>query len=123
MIKLYVIGFSFVLFVISSAQTNQTKAHKAYSNFGYPEVVDRLDALQSLSAEAKRELADSYMRAANFTKAELLYSAIYNTADEQPEDLLHYAQCLKSRGKYNNAISVLERYIQKIHKIDARNCI
>ena len=113
MIKLYVIGFSFVLFVISSAQTNQTKAHKAYSNFGYPEVVDRLDALQSLSAEAKRELADSYMRAANFTKAELLYSAIYNTADEQPEDLLHYAQCLKSRGKYNNAISVLERYIQK----------
>ncbi len=98
---------------IAWSQSKLNKAHKTYASYGYPDVVAQLDENASLSPELKRELADSYMRTGNFSKAELLYSSIHGTPDETEADLWNYAQCLKSRGKYSNAMSMLELLKQR----------
>lgn len=86
------------------------RAIEAYSQLLTDEA-DRLTPMQK--SKIQLQLASAYRQVGDGLKAERYYrEALSNTADDNPQQLLLYAQTLAGNGKFQEAQKQYERYLQ-----------
>lgn len=96
--------------LIAAQSPGVKKADALYKSYSYAKVIEKLGNKKELSADARRELAESYRMMGDYPKAETAYAAVIIEPDYQPSDVLAYAQILKMNGKYAEAITQMEVY-------------
>ena len=90
------------------------KATKDYYGFSFNKAIERYTSAEAESIESQRNLANSYMRIGDFTKAELLYSKIVTLEENIPLDVYTYASILQQNKKYEAA----EMWMNKFNSVD-----
>jgi outer membrane protein OmpA-like peptidoglycan-associated protein len=94
----------------SQDKGKMAKAKKEYDSYYYSESVKQYERINPKNTEVKRKLADSYRRLGNMKKAEAYYADVTSAQDVQNQDLLAYAEALKSNGKHGEAMVWMEKY-------------
>ena len=79
------------------------KATADFKNYSYDSAIEKFEAAQDGSIEAKRNLATSYFKVGNTVKAEELYSYLVSQEGATAEDVLVYANILQENKKYSEA--------------------
>ena len=78
----------------------ELKADKAFELYDYKKAIKKYTAIENLSTEGKRNLAESYRVTFNMQKAEETYSELVQSEDRIPDDLYYYSFVLKENQKY-----------------------
>lgn len=116
-----------LLFVVVSFKSfaqisnNEAKGNKLYNNFTFNKAIDKLEKvkIEELSTKGLRNLANSYKYLHNIVKAEEYYSVLVTREDNNPEDLLMYAEMLEMNKKYPEAEKWMSNFHAKL-KEDSR---
>lgn len=101
------------------AQTQKSKKEirgdKLYFIFGYHEAIKKYEKAikkDSLSTDGYRNLANSYLKTADYQKAEGKFAELINRKDKTAEDLFSYANILKMNGKYKESELWMNKYFE-----------
>lgn len=95
------------------AQTKLEKAKELKMNYEFIKAIDMYKDHFQLSppgADAKRDLAACYMMVDDTRAAEEWLAKLGSDPGHNAEDVLHYADVLKSNGKYSQAIIQYQNY-------------
>ncbi len=118
LIKFFALSAAVLLFTTGvSGQTALQKAKSLKMNSQYSEAIKLYKDYITTSAasiEDKRDLAACYMMIGNTRSAEEWLSEVVDSPDHTAEDVLHYADVLKSNGKYQEAIIQYKDYGKKL---------
>ena len=119
--------YIYILLLISISANSQEKAMlKADKKFKQEQYIEAVKIYEQLakkgiaSIEIYERLGDSYYFNANYEKAFIWYSKLYDlNPDCKSEYLYRFAQCLKSVGAIDQVKTILERYSNK-EKLEIR---
>ncbi|MCB0793706.1 MAG: carboxypeptidase regulatory-like domain-containing protein [Flavobacteriales bacterium] len=67
--------------------------------------------LGAVNEHVTKRLAECHMRLGNTEEAERWYAIVVKFLNREPKDMYHYAEALKSNGKYNEAEEWMDRYL------------
>lgn len=90
------------------------EAEKEYGNYEYASAAKLYENILKSETNdmAMLHLADCYRKMNKETEADTWYSRAIQSSAASPADKLHYAEVLQEEGKYNDAIALLEDYLQ-----------
>lgn len=103
----------------------ELKGDKLYFIFAYHEAIkkyERVEKVDTLTADGLRKLADSYLKINEFVKSETAYAKLVSYKDASPTDFYNYADVLKTNGKYPESEKWMNVYFEKApHEIRSIN--
>lgn len=107
------------IFTLSTAtllgQTKEVeKAIEKYEKYSFDTAAEKFESLDRKSVEVRRKLAESYVRTQEFDLAETEYSAIMQSDDKTPQDVLAFGQVLMMNKKYSEAQKAMEVYYELV---------
>lgn len=90
------------------------KANRSYANMDFKDAIHYYEKYLQSNAEieAKRKLADCYIKTNNENKAIYLLENLVNSEEAKPEDFLAYANLLKKNRNYTEAKNWFQKYIE-----------
>ena len=109
--------FSFSLSCFS--QSSVKKAIKAYDDFNYPGVINRLEEKNITEIDAIRKLACSYKMAGDYQRAEANYEKVVDSRERTIQDLFAFYQVLQMNEKYDEAAAQF-KLIEEFNTQDKR---
>ncbi|MEM6725588.1 MAG: carboxypeptidase regulatory-like domain-containing protein, partial [Bacteroidota bacterium] len=125
---LAIICFSLVTIGANAQNDELSKADKYYELHAFKQAIPYyLSVLKSNDSDTRTvsRLADAYQKTGNLKESAYWYARIADRKDRNPEDLLKYAQVLKSQGLYPQAKSwfnAYARYNPEVGSHFAKSC-
>jgi outer membrane protein OmpA-like peptidoglycan-associated protein len=116
-IKLPLLCFAIIISIASFAQSNAEieKGDKAFDNFNFEEALYFYNVAHDASptdADITRRIANTYRRMGQNAMSAQWYSRTIQQDASKPDDMLFYAEALKSLGEYDEAIHWYDMYNQ-----------
>jgi len=125
--KIFTIAAVLVLFTNSlSAQKTLNKARDLKMKYEYVAAIEMYkEYLKTAQAgiEEKRDLATCYMMTGDTRSAEEWLFQVVSSPDYTAEDVLHYAEVLKTNGKYPEAIVQYKNYGKLVPSASEKSAI
>lgn len=110
--------FFAILALVCPAQGNAdayiNEADRHFQQMAYARAIEGYKVATELGAvneHVTKRLAESYMRLGRPEDAEQWYAMVVKFLNREPLDLFHYAEALKSNGKYAEAEEWMDRYL------------
>lgn len=104
------------------ALSDLTKGDKCFDKFDYDGALyyyDLVNEVQRNDASVTRRIADTYRRMGNLPMSAEWYKKTLEIDQSNPEDMIHYAEALKSMGVYDEAMAWYGEYA-KFNPLDRR---
>lgn len=100
--------------VHGQAGTYIHEGDRHFQQMGYARAVEAYRVAAEMGAvneHVTRRLAECYLRLGDMAEAERWYAIVVKFLNREPMDMFHYAQTLKSNGKYVEAEEWMDRYL------------
>ncbi|MFD2246970.1 OmpA family protein [Pontibacter ruber] len=91
---------------VAQAQSELRKANKHYENYEFALALDQYKAAiakRQPDAQTTQRIADAYRLTRRTSEAEVWYAKVVALPGRDPMSLYHYAEALRSNGKYDEA--------------------
>lgn len=98
------------------------EADRYYAQMAYARAIPPYTTATELGAvneHVTKRLAECHMRLGQTEEAEKWYAMVVKFLNREPVDLFHYAEALKSNGKYQVAEEWMDRYLAEVEKGEA----
>lgn len=113
----YTIFFLCIFFNINAQTISIKDADRKYEEYAYADAIKAYESIVNKGTKDEKivqRLANSYYFTGELQEALKWYDDLFNMNDQQESEYLYrYAQCLKSKGNYQKADEILERFNQK----------
>jgi len=111
--------FSVLLSTVLLAQVSKQEknGNQWFSQFNYQKALEWYESADTLSTDAKRNMAESYRFTNQNDKAVKIYETVAKSKEAKAADLFLYAQTLKMVGNYDEA----NTWMKKFHDMDSKD--
>lgn len=103
-----ILGLSFL--AIGQKSPKELKADKQFDKLNYSRAITKYNAIDELSTDGKRNLAESYRLTFETAKAEEVYADLVQSEDAKPVDYYYYAYTLKENSKYLESNKWMDKF-------------
>ena len=91
--------------------SKEFKGDKQFEKYSFSKAIDIYAAVENLSEEGQKNLAESYMHTQQFDKSIEMYEGIINASGTTGEDYFNFASVLRLQGRYDESDRWMKKFL------------
>lgn len=111
--KIFLLTFFVSISVFAQSSKDEKSGNTYFKAFNYRKAIESYESADSLSADGKRNLANSYRFVNDNEKALKIYEQLAKSENANTGDLFLYAQTLKMLSQYEESNVWMKKYYEK----------
>lgn len=96
--------------VLAQKSTKEIKADKLFENYSFSAAAAKYEAVDGLTIEGKRRLAEAYLNTQQYGQSKLAYEQFITSYEATAEDMFNYASVLRIEGDYVASADWMTRF-------------
>ena len=100
--------------IAAQKETKELKGDILFENYSFSAAIDKYIAVDGLTIEGSRRLAESYKNIGDNNKSEETYSVVVSSLEATAEDFHSYAAVLRLNGKYADSDVWMDKFQLKL---------
>ncbi len=112
--NILILSVIFAFGIVNAQKTpKEIKGDKYFSNFAFTSAIEKYTAVDNLTSEGQRKLAESYKNTNQIESSSEVYASFIEGPNVTSEDYFNYASVLRLEGKYKESDLWMKKFQSK----------